>query len=103
MIKLLVEIRPFPGMLGFYRTFTRSLVNIDGVETEAVWGGVTEIPVEAGSHDIAVYLRYRFQREARLGLGRAEFTADSSLTELRAQAKLGPFNQSRFRITVGEG
>ncbi|WP_157536669.1 hypothetical protein [Kitasatospora mediocidica] len=51
-------------------------------------------------HDIAVYLRYKFQQKARLGLGRATFTAAGSPPELPVRAKLGPFNQSRFQVTV---
>ncbi|KJK57434.1 hypothetical protein [Saccharothrix sp. ST-888] len=101
MVRLLVDIRPFPGMLLFHRAFTRPLVDIDGVETEARWGGVTQLPVEPGLHDLAVYFRYRFQKKARLATGRAELNADGTMPELPVKARLGPFNHSHFRVTLG--
>ncbi|MGW1073241.1 hypothetical protein [Streptomyces sp. NPDC002537] len=100
MMKLLVDIRPSLVARPFHLLFTRPLVEIDGVESEARWG-TTEIPVGTGPHEMAVYFRYRGQRRARLGLGRKEFTADDSVPRLRARAALGPFNGSHFRIAVG--
>ncbi|MFB7665447.1 hypothetical protein ACFC1R_16090 [Kitasatospora sp. NPDC056138] len=100
-VGLLVDIRPFPGMLLFHRAFTRPLVDVDGVETPALWGGVTRIPVSPGPHDLAVYFRYRFQKKARLAIGHAELTADEAVPELPVEVRLGPFNHSHFRVTVG--
>ncbi|MCX4631362.1 hypothetical protein [Streptomyces sp. NBC_01443] len=100
MTKLLIHIQPSLIALPFHRAFTRPLVDIDGVEREAAWG-TTEIPVEAGTHHLAVYFRYRGQRSARLGVGHEEFAVDGSMPELRVTARLGPRNGSGFRVVIG--
>ncbi|MGK4579950.1 hypothetical protein [Kitasatospora sp. HPMI-4] len=102
MVKLLVHIKPSPVNVAFHRVFTRPLVDVDGVETEARWDGLTEIAVEPGRHDIEVYFRYRFQHRARLATGHAEFTVDGAQPELPVEVRLGPFNGSRFKVFVGE-
>ncbi|WP_280702247.1 hypothetical protein [Kitasatospora sp. GP82] len=98
--RVVVEVRPFPANVWFHRAFTRPVVEIDGVEFGAVWGE-NEVAVGAGSHEIAVFFRYRGQRKARLGLGHGVFRVDTSAAVTRVRAALGPTNGSRFRISVG--
>ncbi|WP_406476701.1 hypothetical protein [Streptomyces sp. NBC_01615] len=98
MVKVLVDIRPSLVALPFHRAFTRPVVEIDGVEWSARWG-TTEIPVEAGAHEIAVFFRYKGQRAARLGVGADELTVhDSPGTESRVTARLGARNGSGFKV-----
>ncbi|QIY99313.1 hypothetical protein HEP87_42050 [Streptomyces sp. S1D4-11] len=80
--------------------FTRPFMDVDGTELAAQWG-TTEIPVTAGSHEIAVYFRYRRQKTARLGIGWAEFTVDGSSDPLVVRAVLGVRNGSPFKVEVG--
>ncbi|MER5342874.1 hypothetical protein ACFRFU_22315 [Streptomyces sp. NPDC056704] len=75
-------------------------MDVDGTESAAQWG-TTEIPVTTGPHEIAVYFRYRGQKTARLGIGRAEFTVDGSADPLVVRAVLGVRNGSPFKVEVG--
>ncbi|WP_369388972.1 hypothetical protein AB5J72_16265 [Streptomyces sp. CG1] len=102
MARLSVEIRPSRMARPFHLAFTRPFVDIDGTEIPAQWG-TTEIPVTSGPHEIAVYFRYRGQKSARLGIGRAEFTADGSSDSLpvSVSAVLGTRNGSPFKVRVG--
>jgi hypothetical protein len=99
MVKVLVDIRPSLVALPFHRAFTRPVVEIDGVEWPAKWG-TTEVPVEEGAHEIAVFFRYKGQRSARLGVGTDELTVhDAPGTQPRVTARLGPRNGSSFKVT----
>ncbi|MEU8693775.1 hypothetical protein [Streptomyces sp. NPDC048665] len=100
MARLSVLIRPSRMAQPFHLLFTRPFVDIDGVEIPAQWGTM-EIPIIAGSHEISVYFRYRGQKSARLGSGRAEFTTDGSSDVLPVSAVLGTRNGSPFRVQVG--
>ncbi|MER6069674.1 hypothetical protein ABT187_12650 [Streptomyces sp. NPDC001817] len=60
---------------------------------------MTEIPIEPGVHEIAVFFRYKGQRAARLGVGTEEFTVPGDArTQLRVTARLGPRNGSSFKV-----
>lgn len=98
MAQLIIDIRPSMVAQPFHRAFTKPVVELDGVETETVWG-TTQWQVESGSHQIGVAFRYRGQRNARLALGRAEFTVDDQTAEVRLTAQLGARNGSSFTIT----
>ncbi|MFF2513645.1 hypothetical protein [Streptomyces sp. NPDC058086] len=98
MVKVLVDIRPSLVALPFHRAFTRPVVEIDGVEWPARWG-TTEVSVEAGAHEMAVFFRYKGQRTARLGVGTEELTVHSDAgTQPRVMARLGPRNGSSFKV-----
>jgi hypothetical protein len=75
-------------------------MDIDGTESSAQWG-TTEVPVATGPHEIAVYFRYRGQKSARLGVGRAEFRVDGSSGPVVVRAVLGVCNGSPFKVEVG--
>ncbi|MDF2270720.1 hypothetical protein P2Q00_35630 [Streptomyces coacervatus] len=97
-VKVLVDIRPSLVALPFHRAFTRPVVEIDGVEWPARWG-TTEIPVEAGAHEIAVFFRYKGQRAARLGVGTEELTVHHTPgAQSRVTARLAPRNGSSFKV-----
>jgi hypothetical protein len=99
MVRVLVDIRPSLVALPFHRAFTRPVVEIDGVEWPARWG-TTEVQVEAGAHEIAVFFRYKGQRTARLGMGTQELTVrEDTSTPPRVTTRLGPRNGSNFKIT----
>ncbi|MFJ5533988.1 hypothetical protein [Streptomyces sp. NPDC093261] len=99
MVNVVVDIRPSLVALAFHRAFTRPVVEIDGVERPARWG-TTEVPVEPGDHEIAVFFRYKGRRSARLGVGTGEFTVrDDTRSRPRVTARLGPRNGSSFKVT----
>ncbi|MGW5481530.1 hypothetical protein [Streptomyces sp. NPDC004008] len=98
MVNVLVDIRPSLVAQLFHRAFTRPVVEIDGVERPAKWG-TTEVSIEPGAHEIAVFFRYKGQRAARLGEGTGEFTVpDNAHTQPRVTARLGPRNGSSFKV-----
>lgn len=98
MVKVLVDIRPSLVAEFFHRAFTRPVVEIDGVEWPAKWG-TTEVSIEPGAHEVAVFFRYKGQRAARLGEGTAELTVpDNAHTQPRVTARLGPRNGSSFKV-----
>jgi hypothetical protein len=99
MVRVLVDIRPSLVALFFHRAFTRPVVEIDGVEWPATWG-TTEVSLEVGAHEIAVFFRYKGRRTARLGMGTQELTVrDDTSTPPRVTARLGPRNGSTFKVT----
>ncbi|WRZ89521.1 hypothetical protein OHB54_10865 [Streptomyces sp. NBC_01007] len=100
MTRLRVEIRPSWIARLFHLAFTRPFVDIDGTESRAQWG-TTEIPVATGAHEVGVYFRYRGQKSARLGMGKAAFTVDGSSDPLFVRAVLGMRNGSPFKVDVG--
>ncbi|MET7898545.1 hypothetical protein [Streptomyces mirabilis] len=100
MARLSIEIRPSWIARPFHLAFTRPFMDVDGTESAAQWG-TTEIPVSTGPHEIAVYFRYRGQKTARLGIGRAEFTVEGSADPLVVRAVLGVRNGSPFKVEVG--
>ncbi|MGW1749251.1 hypothetical protein ACWCRD_27315 [Streptomyces sp. NPDC002092] len=98
MVKVLVDIRPSLVALPFHRALTRPVVEIDGVEWPARWG-TTEVSIEPGVHEIAVFFRYKGQRGARLGVGTEELTVPGDArTQPRVTARLGPRNGSNFKV-----
>ncbi|MEU2780140.1 hypothetical protein ABZ646_46970, partial [Streptomyces sp. NPDC007162] len=98
MVKVLFDIRPSLVALPFHRALTRPVVEIDGVERPARWG-TTEVSVEAGVHEVAVFFRYKGQRVARLGVSTEELTVQGDAgTQPRVTARLGPRNGSSFEI-----
>ncbi|WP_055527824.1 hypothetical protein [Streptomyces graminilatus] len=98
MVKVLFDIRPSLVALPFHRALTRPVVEIDGVERPAIWG-TTEVSVEPGVHEVAVFFRYKGQRAARLGVNTEELTVRGGTgTQPRVTARLGPRNGSSFEI-----
>ncbi|MFD8221282.1 hypothetical protein ACFV2U_48475 [Streptomyces sp. NPDC059697] len=100
MARLSVDVRPSWIARPFHLVFTRPFMDIDGTELAAQWG-TTEVPVTTGPHEMAVYFRYRGQKAARLGIGRAEFAVNGSADPVVVRAALGIRNGSPFKVTVG--
>ncbi|MCX4579390.1 hypothetical protein OHB41_40680 [Streptomyces sp. NBC_01571] len=99
MARLNIGIRPSWVARPFHLAFTRPFTDIDRTEWAARWG-TTEIPVATGPHEIAVHFRYRGQKSARPGIGRAEFVVDGSSGPLALRAVLDVRNGSPCKVTV---
>ncbi|GLW14176.1 hypothetical protein Stsp01_09190 [Streptomyces sp. NBRC 13847] len=94
-----VEVQVTPPLVAAWllRLMTHPVIEIGGKEYAATWGR-SRVAVTPGTHRIAVFFRYRGQRNARLAEAGREFSTAEAPSVVRLTARLGPRNGSGFRF-----